>query len=154
MKGEKIKLVIKTVRHLLLQFFVAYGCAVMLMAIAGSSMNMEPVSYQCLFYLMVISAMGVLLSLILVVHTNVSERAMCIRWIMHFVVWELLIITAAVVLNVVTGPMSAIILFIEVAVIYLIVRWFYWKNDKNTSDKINEGLQKRKIKKTFAKEEL
>lgn len=154
MKGEKIKLVIKTVRHLLLQFFVAYGCAVMLMAIAGSSMNMEPVSYQCLFYLMVISAMGVLLSLILVVHTNVSERAMCIRWIMHFVVWELLIITAAVVLNVVTGPMSAIILFIEVAVIYLIVRWFYWKNDKNASDKINEGLQKRKIKKTFAKEEL
>lgn len=154
MKGEKIKLVIKTVRHLLLQFFVAYGCAVMLMTIAGSSMNMEPVSYQCLFYLMVISAMGVLLSLILVVHTNVSERAMCIRWIMHFVVWELLIITAAVVLNVVTGPMSAIILFIEVAVIYLIVRWFYWKNDKNTSDRINEGLQKRKIKKTFAKEEL
>lgn len=91
---------------------------------------------------MAFSAMGVLLSLILVVHTNVSERAMCIRWIMHFVVWELLIITAAVVLDVVTRLVPAIILFIEVAVIYLIVRWFYWKNDKNTSDKINEGLQK------------
>ena len=109
-------------------------------------MGLEPVSHQYMFYIMEFALLGAIPSLILMVHTDVSEKAMRIRWILHFVILEALIITAATIIDVVTEPAAGVVLFLQVAIIYAIVRLLDWSNDKRTSDQINEGLRKRKEK--------
>lgn len=146
MKNEKIENIIEIAKHIILQFFVIYGCIMILMTIVRSSMGLEPATYEYLFYVMAFSVLGALPGLILMVHTDVSEKAMKIRWILHFIVLESLIITAAIIVDIVTEPAAAVVLFLEVAAIYMIVRLLDWENDKKTSDKINEGLRKRKEK--------
>ena len=145
-KNEKVENVINIAKQIAVQFFIIYGCITMFMTITRSSMGLEPVSYRYMFYIMEFSVLGAIPSLILMVHTDVSEKAMRIRWILHFVILEALIIIAAILIDVVTEPAAAVVLFFQVAIIYVIVRLLDWQNDKRTSEQINEGLRKRKEK--------
>ncbi len=146
MKNEKIENIINIAKQIVVQFFIIFGCIVLFMTISRSSMGLEPVSHQYMFYIMEFALLGAIPSLILMVHTDVSEKAMRIRWILHFVILEALIITAATIIDVVTEPAAGVVLFLQVAIIYAIVRLLDWSNDKRTSDQINEGLRKRKEK--------
>ncbi|MNW63445.1 hypothetical protein D3C74_416570 [compost metagenome] len=71
---------------------------------------------------------------------------MRLRVILHFFFLEALLISLAVLLNLVYGTFGILLLALQIAAVYAIVRLLTYKNDKKEAEKINERL------KTFKKE--
>ncbi|MOA39546.1 hypothetical protein D3C78_1613360 [compost metagenome] len=66
---------------------------------------------------------------------------MRLRVILHFFFLEALLISLAVILNLIHSPLDILILALEIAAVYAIVRLLTYKNDKKEAQKINERLK-------------
>ena len=134
------------IKDMIVQFFIILGCITISMLIFYHNIGKETIEITDLYANLIFSVLGTFPSLILVVHTNVSEKIMNIRRCIHFVVLEILLIGIAAALKIVNSPASALLLFVEIAAIYAIVKLLDWQNDKRTSDEINRGLKRRRAK--------
>lgn len=86
------------------------------------------------------SFISALTGLILYSPNDLSEKKMRLRIIIHFFVLEVLLIFLASVLEIVSNATDIIILALQIAVIYFLVRLLSWHNDKKEAQKINEKL--------------
>ncbi|KOP68390.1 hypothetical protein AMS62_26425 [Bacillus sp. FJAT-18019] len=94
-----------------------------------------------IFTIMAFSFLGTLTGIILYTPHAISENKMRLRVILHFFFLETLLISLAVLLNLVYGTFDILLLALEIAVVYAIVRLLTYKNDKKEAQKINERLK-------------
>ncbi|MEK4439007.1 DUF3021 family protein [Paenibacillus sp. FSL K6-2862] len=101
---------------------------------------------KMIFIIMAFSFLGALTGIILYTPHAISESKMRFRVFLHFFILETLLISVAVLLNLVNGTFSILLLAVEIAAVYGIVRLLTYMNDKKEAQKINERLR------TFKKE--
>lgn len=94
-----------------------------------------------IFIIMVFSFLGALTGIILYTPHAISENKMRLRVIFHFLFLEGLLISLAVLLNLVNGTFGILLLALEIAAVYVIVRVLTYRNDKKEAQKINERLK-------------
>lgn len=101
---------------------------------------------KSIYMMMAFSLIGALTGFILYSHHNISERNMRIRIAIHFCTLELTLISLGYMLGIVESAASLILLAVEIAAIYVIVRLLSWQHDKRTAKKMNEKLLELKTK--------
>jgi hypothetical protein len=90
---------------------------------------------------MAFSFISALLGFILYSPNDISEKKMRIRISIHFFTLEILLIALGSVFEIVNSASTGIILALQIAVIYLLIRLLSWKNDKKEAQQINEKLK-------------
>ena len=96
---------------------------------------------KSIYILMAFSAVGALIGFILYSPHDISEKKMRVRIVIHFLALEVIMISLGSVIGIIDDALNVIILALEIAVIYVIVRLLSWQNDKKEADKINEQLK-------------
>lgn len=94
-----------------------------------------------IYIIMVFSFLSALIGLILYSPNDISEKKMRIRMAIHFFTLEILLITLGSIIGIVNSALDGIILALQIAVIYLLVRLLSWQKDKKEAKKINEKLK-------------
>lgn len=100
----------------------------------------EAFDLQSIYIIMAFAFLSALIGFILYSPTDVSEKNMRIRLILHFCTLVILLIALSSVFGIVESPTDAIILAVQIAVIYFIVRFLSWKKDQKEAEQINEKL--------------
>jgi len=96
---------------------------------------------QSIYILIAFSLLSALTGFILYSPSEISEKKMRIKMIIHFCTLEILLITLASILGFVNSAISVLILALQIAVIYIIVRLLSWKKDLKDAQEINEKLK-------------
>lgn len=96
---------------------------------------------KSIYIIMAFSFISALIGIILYPLNNISETKMRIRIAIHFFTLELILIALGSILEIVNNTLDVIILVLEIAFIYILVRLLSWKNDKKDAKKINEKLK-------------
>ncbi|MEH7097477.1 DUF3021 family protein [Neobacillus vireti] len=96
---------------------------------------------QSIYIIMAFAFISALMGFILYSPQDLSEQKMRIKMIIHFIALETLLIALASVFRIVNDAQDVIILALQIAVIYFLVRLLSWKNDKKDAQKINEKLK-------------
>lgn len=96
---------------------------------------------QSIYILIAFSLLSALTGFILYSPSEISEKKMRIKMIIHFCTLEILLITLASILGFVNSAISVLILALQIAVIYIIVRLLSWKKDLKEAQEINEKLK-------------
>jgi len=96
---------------------------------------------KSIYILMAFSFLSALIGFVLYSPHDLSEKNMRIRIIIHFSTLEILLIALGSVFGFVKNGSDGLILALQIAVIYALVRWLSWKNDKKEAQNINEKLK-------------
>lgn len=96
---------------------------------------------KSIYIIMIFSLLSALTGFILYSPNDLSEKKMRIRIIIHFFTLEILLIVLGCAINIVNDILGVILLALQIAVIYIIVRLLSWQNDKKDVKKINEKLK-------------
>ena len=94
-----------------------------------------------IFIYMICALVADLPSLILYTPKEISEKEMRLRIILHFVVLEAALLVLGNVTGWVKGASSTVIFAIQIAVIYVVIRFLKWKGDSQSAQSINQRLQ-------------
>lgn len=132
------ELIKETIRDFLLIFASIIIIITILRQIYAPDADFE---LKTIFTIMVFSFLGALTGIILYTPNAISEGKMRLRVIIHFVFLEALLISLAVLLNLVYGTFGILLLALEIAAVYAIVRLLTYKKDKKEAQKINERLK-------------
>ncbi|MCR8658712.1 DUF3021 domain-containing protein [Paenibacillus endoradicis] len=123
-------------------FFIIFGSIIIIITILRQIFFPNMVfNLNSIYIIMIFSLVGALTGFILYSSNDISENNMRVRIIIHFLALEILLISLALVIGVVNSASSILILVLEIAVIYSIVRILSWQNDKKEAQKINEKLK-------------
>ncbi|WIV17279.1 DUF3021 family protein [Paenibacillus polygoni] len=95
---------------------------------------------KTIFTIIAFSLLGALTGIILYTPHAISENKMRLRVIFHFLFLEAFLITLSVILNLVYSTFDIVLLALEIAAVYAIVRILSYKSDKKEAQKINERL--------------
>jgi O-antigen/teichoic acid export membrane protein len=90
---------------------------------------------------MAFSFISALIGFILYSPADLSEKKMRIRITFHFFALEIVLIALGSVFGIVNNAVDGIILALQIAVIYTLVRLLSWKKDKKEAQQINEKLK-------------
>ena len=96
---------------------------------------------KSIYILMGFSLLSAFVGFILYSPHDLSEKELRFRRTIHFFALEILLISLASVFEIVESGSDAVILAMQIAVIYLIVRLLSWKKDKREAEQINEKLK-------------
>ncbi|GIP34233.1 DUF3021 family protein [Paenibacillus sp. J2TS4] len=96
---------------------------------------------KSIYIIMAFSFISALVGFILNSSLNISEKNMRIRRAIHFMALETILISLGAIFGIVNSASSILILALEIAVIYAVVRFLSWQNDKKVAEQINEGLK-------------
>ncbi|MEK3790599.1 DUF3021 family protein [Paenibacillus sp. FSL R7-0204] len=94
-----------------------------------------------IYTIMGFSLLGALTGLMLYAPDGMSERAMRVRIVIHFLLLELLLITLASLIGAVASVSAALLFALQIAVVYAIVRLLSYEKDKKEAELINERLK-------------
>ncbi|MEK4003781.1 DUF3021 family protein [Paenibacillus sp. FSL H3-0333] len=94
-----------------------------------------------IYTIMGFSLLGALTGLMLYAPDEVSEQAMRVRIVIHFLLLELLLITLASLIGAVASVSAALLFALQIAVVYAIVRLLSYEKDKKEAEQINERLK-------------
>lgn len=97
-----------------------------------------------IYIIMTCSFLSAILRFILYAPNDISERNARIRIALHFFSLEILLIIFGSVLGIVNSKLDVIILALQIALIYSLVRLLSWQSDKKEATKINERLNELK----------
>lgn len=96
---------------------------------------------KSIYIIMAFSFISALIGFILYSPTDLSEKKMRIRITFHFFALEIVLIALGSVFGIVNSAIDGIILALQIAVIYTLVRLLAWKKDKKEAQQINEKLK-------------
>lgn len=96
---------------------------------------------KSIYIIMAYSFISALIGFILYSPNDLSEKNMRIRMAIHFFTLEIVLIALGSVFGFINSAVDGIILALQIAVIYILVRLLSWKNDKKEAQKINEKLK-------------
>jgi hypothetical protein len=100
----------------------------------------EAFDLKFIYIMMAFAFLSASIGFILYSPNDLSEKNMRIRMILHFFTLEILLIALSSVFGIVESPSDGIILAVQIAVIYFIVRFLSWKMDQKEAQEINEKL--------------
>ncbi|CUB12226.1 hypothetical protein BN2127_JRS1_04013 [Bacillus cereus] len=96
---------------------------------------------KSIYIIIAFSFLSALAGFILYSPNEISEKKMRIKIATHFFTLEILLITLSSIFGIVKSGLDVIIIALQIAVIYIIVRLLSWKNDIKEVQKINEKLK-------------
>jgi len=96
---------------------------------------------KSIYILMAFSFISAVTGFILYSPNELSEKEMRLRIFFHFFALEILLISLASVFEIVNSAGDGIILALQIAVIYIVVRLLSWRNDQREAQQINEKLK-------------
>jgi hypothetical protein len=96
---------------------------------------------KSIYIIMAFSFLSALMGFILYAPNDISEKKMRIRMTIHFFTLEILLIAIGSVFGIVTSAFDVVILALQIAIIYIVVRLISWQKDKKEAQKINEKLK-------------
>ncbi|MDN3017980.1 DUF3021 family protein [Paenibacillus sp. BSR1-1] len=96
---------------------------------------------KSIYIMMAFSLLSSLLGFVLYSPNDSSEKKMRLRMAIHFFTLEIVLIALGSVFDLVTSVLDGIILALQIAVIYIVVRLLSWRNDKKEAQEINEKLK-------------
>ncbi|MEH7386129.1 DUF3021 family protein [Bacillus sp. JJ1521] len=96
---------------------------------------------RSIYIIMAFSFISAIMGFILYSPNDISERKMRIRMFIHFFSLEILLIVLCSIFGIVNNAVDVIILVLQIAVIYFLVRLLSWQKDKKEAQKINEKLK-------------
>ncbi len=96
---------------------------------------------KSIYIIMAFSLISALMGFILYSPDDISEKKMRIKIVTHFFTLEILLIALGSIFGIVNSVLDGVILALQIAVIYIIVRLLSWQKDKKEAQKINEKLK-------------
>lgn len=130
------------IKKLIRNYFVVFS--VIVMSITVLRQIFAPGEYfelKDIYIYMLCSLISVLPGLIFYSPRELSEKEMRIRIVIHFTVLEAVLLIWANGIGVVNDILHTFILAIEIAVIYVIVRFILWIEDTRSANSINKKLR-------------
>ncbi|MEK3838965.1 MULTISPECIES: DUF3021 family protein [unclassified Paenibacillus] len=94
-----------------------------------------------IYTIMGFSLLGALTGMMLYAPNEVSEQAMRVRIVIHFLLLEILLIALASLIGVIASLSAALLFALQIAVVYAIVRLLSYEKDKKEAEQINERLK-------------
>lgn len=130
------------VQKIIKNFFIIFASIIIMITILRQIYypNMA-FDLKSIYIIMAFSFLSALTGFILYSPNDISEKKMRIRIIIHFFTLEILLIAIGSVIDLVNSALDGIILALQIAVIYTLVRLLSWRNDKKEAQKINEKLK-------------
>ncbi|CAM4453995.1 DUF3021 family protein [Paenibacillus tarimensis] len=130
------------IKEMIRDFLLIFASIMIIMAILRQ-IYAPDASFELhsIFTIMAFSFLGVLTGIILYTPHAISENQMRFRVIFHFLFLEVLLISMAVLLNLVYTTSGILLLAVQIAVVYAIVRLLTYRNDKKEAQKINDRLK-------------
>lgn len=130
------------VQKIIKNFFIIFASIIMMITILRQMYDPDmAIDLKSIYIILAFSFLSALTGFILYSPNDLSENKMRIRIIIHFFTLEILLIVLASAINLVNSASGVIILALQIAVIYIIVRLLSWQNDKKDAKKINEKLK-------------
>lgn len=96
---------------------------------------------KTIYIFMAFAFLSGLTELILYAPKEISEKKMRMKLFIHFLTLEILLISLSSILGIVNSVQGVIILAVQIAIIYILVRVLSWQKDKKDAQKINEKLK-------------
>ncbi len=96
---------------------------------------------KTIYIFMAFAFLSGLTELILYSPREISEKKMRMKLFIHFLTLEILLISLSSILGIVNSVQGVIILAVQIAIIYILVRVLSWQKDKKDAQKINEKLK-------------
>ena len=96
---------------------------------------------KSIYIIIAFSFLSALTGFILYAPNEISEKKMRIKMAIHFFTLEILLITLGSIFGILKSGLDVLIMALQIAVIYIIVRLLSWKSDIKEAKKINEKLK-------------
>lgn len=96
---------------------------------------------KSIYIIMAFSFLSAMVGFILYSPNDLSEKKIRFKMVIHFFTLEILLIALSTVLEIVNSALEGIILALQIAIIYVLVRLLSWQKDKKEAKKINEKLK-------------
>ncbi|MGE8033945.1 hypothetical protein B1B04_09645 [Lysinibacillus sp. KCTC 33748] len=123
-------------------FFIIFASIIMIITLLRQMFYPDMAfDLKSIYIIMAFAFLSALTRFILYSPYDLSEKKMRIRIIIHFFTLEILLIAISSAFNLINSTSEVIILALQIAVIYIIVRLLSWQNDKKDAKKINEKLK-------------
>jgi hypothetical protein len=130
------------VKKLIRDYFIIFAIIVIFITVLRQIFSPdENFELKDIFIYMISALVGDLPSLILYSPEAISEKEMRLRIIIHFMVLEAVLLTLANVMGWVASIPGTIILAFQIALIYMLVRFLSWRDDRKIAHRINEKLK-------------
>lgn len=130
------------VKEIIRDFFTIFGSIIIMITILRQFFYPDMAfDLKSIYTIMTFSVIGALIGFILYSRNDLSEKQTRIRIAIHFLALEIILISLGIFIGVINSALSAIILGLEIAVVYIIVRLLAWQNDKKVANSINEKLK-------------
>lgn len=130
------------VKEIIRDFFIIFGSIIIMITILRQFFYPDMAfDLKSIYTIMTFSVIGALIGFILYSRNDLSEKQTRIRIAIHFLALEIILISLGIIIGVINSVLSAIILGLEIAVVYIIVRLLAWQNDKKAAKSINEKLK-------------
>lgn len=126
------------IRQLIRDYFIIFG-----ILIIGSVFFTPPdtINRDYILLVMAFAAVGDLPSIIFWSRSELTERSERLRSILHFILLVTFILIFGRITGIVSGFVDYLIFTIQIAIIYVIVRFIIYQGDITTAKKINEKLK-------------
>ncbi len=126
------------IRQLIRDYFIIFG-----ILIIGSVFFTSPdtINRDYILLVMAFAAVGDLPSIIFWSRSELTERSERLRSILHFILLVTFILIFGRITGIVSGFVDYLIFTIQIAIIYVVVRFIIYQGDITTAKKINEKLK-------------
>jgi uncharacterized RDD family membrane protein YckC len=130
------------IKEILRDFLIIFASIIIIIAVLRLIFDPDAsFELKTVFIIMAFSFAGALTGVVLYPKEAISENIMRLRVILHFIFLEALLLSLAVLLNLVNGLFSILVLSLQIAAAYVIVRLLAYKNDQKEAKRINERLK-------------
>ncbi len=129
---------IDAIRQLIRDYFVIFG-----ILIIGTVFFTPPntIDRDYILLAMLFAVIGDLPSIVFWSKLELTEKSRRLRMIIHFILLETVILIFAGITGIVSGFVEYLIFAIEIAIIYVLVRFITWQGDLVTAKNINKKLK-------------
>lgn len=132
----------KFVQNMIRDFLIIFASLIIIITILRQIFYPHMVfDLKSIYIIIAFSFLGALTGFILYSPNEISEKKMRIKMFIHFFTLEILLITLGSILGSLKSGLDVIIIALQIAVIYIIVRLLSWRNDIKEAQKINEKLK-------------
>jgi len=130
------------IKELIRDFLIIFASIMIIIAILRQIYAPDSsFELNTIFTILAFSFLGALTGIILYIPHSISENKMRLWVVFHFLFLEAILISLAVILNFVYTTSGILLLALQIAVVYAIVRLLAYKSDKKEAQMINERLK-------------
>ncbi|WP_186438393.1 hypothetical protein [Cohnella terricola] len=123
------------VKKVILNFLVIFASIIIVLTFLRQLFYPDmPFDLKSIYIIMGFSLISAGVGLILNPPLHISERNMRIRLTLHFLALETILISLAAIFGIVENVVNILVLALEIAVIYAVVRLLSWRNDMKAAE--------------------